>query len=260
MEWQNGTDSNGDHVHRYEIETKYLSPVVTMGEEYKTFSLFGKIGRIFCPDCTRNKLRKCQIVYDVGKCEYYDGTQCNYRDTEECCKLHIQCGAGGSEGFKGIDGKIYTVPKCMYERKVFDGPTDFENRKWFSKWYDDDIDEYCSEAREKIICSKCGKYDKTESLSDDNLPYWKTSGGYCYFESDDEDGLSIEDLSIKKYHLNKSQYRSADVYGHWRFSRKICNLKKIKQRKSFMKSKNDKRSNRKMNKSFKRRYLLSLQF
>ena len=71
---------------------------------------------------------------------------------------------------------------------------------------------------------------------------------------------------MKRYNICKDEHRFGNIYGHRRYTKKIKTqtkvrkFKKYKKKKSFMKMKNDKKSNYEMNEKFKKQYLLSLQF
>ena len=117
---------------------------------YKTYSLFGEKGRIFCADCTEYRLKKCKIAYNVSGTTY--GWQCDYMDTNECCKRHIKCGGGGYE-LREFDGNIYSVPKCNLEKMSCD-VTAFYQRSTGRRNYQDP-DFVNTGMIDKLICSEC---------------------------------------------------------------------------------------------------------
>ena len=270
-EWNTQRNSEDRPFYKYKLAEKYLSYIIdnikyNHARIYKTYSLFGEQGRIFCADCTENRLQKCKIAYSVSP---WNGWECDHKDTDEYCKSHNECGAGGKEEVKGLNGKLYPVFKCKFQKMMRD-VTNFQQRSSGRRNYEDP-NFASSGAIEKLVCAECNHKRKYHEY---NYPthYWDgytSYGGYwydCYDWYDDYDAEIAEDLCIKNYYVSKDERRFGNIYGDRRITRKsnketkASNFKKHKKRKSFVKIKNDKRFSRKMNKKFKKRYLLSLQF
>ena len=269
-EFSRNADFNGRKTYKYAIKDyikKYRvdNNLYDMSDLYQTYSLFGQYGRIFCADCTENKLKKCKIGWFIneknGTLIY--GKICKNKDTDECCKVHfLECLSKDAEcqNIKGINGRLYPVKKCQYENKLLDLSKLTQHR--LHKYFGHYIESKHDTRKEIMICKDCGysNYIFTNTQYAYSWDWWRE-------DSDDEfDDSEYDLMSVKSYNLSKDEHRFGNIYGNWRFTRKsnqetkVTNFKKHKKRKSFMKRENDKRSNFEGNKIFKKRYMLSLQF
>ena len=219
-EFANNRDSEGNVIYKYELPKQLL-----LG--FKTYSLFGRQGRMFCAECTANRIGRCKMM------NYGEWQICRHRDSGAFCKNHALCGAEGYEFVKGYDGYFHRRMHCKF---------------------DEEVDGY-------LLCRVC-----LNGAIHESRPRWLPQAPptfrHSQQEKQKEDGHKLThsdlwELTARTYNGRKHRERRHRRQIH-KQRRNECD--QYRQSSKYFRKKREKASYHKMKNAFKNRYQLMLDF